>query len=302
MALDPYIDSVVLGPIVLPPPGMSGHAWMDASPSVKVDEKKATGKNGARMTLQGEENADVTIRCQLNGNGSAFLLAAASVIRELKKAMLAGPLQVTHIQAEACDIGSVQITEIPGGLKPSGGKVTFELKGKGWSASSTQTKGCQLFLLIGSTDKSTSGEVTKWETFLTAQGYYAGPIDGAFGSAVDTATRAFQTAKAILVDGIVGPQTFGEAAKLGYVIPAPKTCGSATKTPKKAEENTEPFGPSADEFYAEQAAKNAAKEARAAALAEWEKNGTVPNERGEGLDSDSSYDPYAKAMNEGGAP
>lgn len=306
MALDPYLNTVKLGAITLPPPGMSGHAWLSVSPKIKVDEKKASGKNGSRLTLQGDDNYEVSVTCQINDARPAAVKLIASTVLELVRAMRVGPVQVVHVNAEACDVGSVQLLEIPGGIKPSGGKLTIELKGKGWSAASATTTGCQLFLLIGSTDKSTSGEVTKWETFLTAQGYYTGAIDGVFATAVDTATRAFQTAQAILVDGIVGPQTFGAAAALGYTKPAPKTCGSVTKTPTKAESDAW-YGAQADKaasdaWYAEEARKATRNAARAATLAEFEKQGVAPNERGEGLPDDWDYDPYAKAFDEGGAP
>lgn len=309
MALDPYLNTVKIGPVTMPPQGLSGHAWISITTKVKVDEKKSSGKDGSRLTLQGEDTAECVIDCTINDSRPATMRVLAGVLGELNKLKRVGPQQVSHVNAEAQGVGSMQITEIPDGIKPNGGKITIQIKGKGWSADSATTQGCQLFLLYGSTDKSTSGEVTKWQTFLNSNYDNVDPsllvpiaVDGIFGTETKNATLEFQTSQAILVDGIVGPQTFGAAAKFGYVIPAPKTCGSVTKTPKKAAETTEEFGPSADEFYAEQARKDAAKAARAAALEEWAKNGTPPNERGEGLPDDFNYDPYAEAMNEGGAP
>lgn len=310
MALDPYLNTVVIGPITLPPPGLSGHAWLKVSPGMKVDEKSSTGKDGNRITLQGRDNAEVSLMCQINDSRPAAMRLLAGTVNELLDLMEKGPAAVSHINAEATKIGSVQLLKLADGIVPSGGKLTITLTGKGWSADSAKTKSCQLYLLKGSTDKSTSGEVTKWQTFLTAQGYYTGPINGLFGTADDTATRAFQTATGAQVDGIVGPETFGKAAALGYTLPTPKTCGSVTKTPTKAESDAW-YGAQADKaaakaasdaWYADQADKAARNAARAAAIEEMQRNGVAPNERGEGLPEDYNWDPYADAYNEGGAP
>lgn len=48
---------------------------------------------------------------------------------------------------------------------------------------------------------------------LTTLGYNPGPVDGIFGPLTEAAVKAFQTDRKITVDGIVGPQTWGEIAK-----------------------------------------------------------------------------------------
>jgi peptidoglycan hydrolase-like protein with peptidoglycan-binding domain len=55
---------------------------------------------------------------------------------------------------------------------------------------------------------STDPAVRDLQEALKALGYDPGPIDGTFGSATETAVKAFQQAKGITVDGIVGKVTW----------------------------------------------------------------------------------------------
>lgn len=50
--------------------------------------------------------------------------------------------------------------------------------------------------------------VTKVQYLLTKLGYDPGGIDGTFGSLTESAVKAYQTAKSLVVDGIVGPATW----------------------------------------------------------------------------------------------
>ncbi|SDO01772.1 N-acetylmuramoyl-L-alanine amidase [Acetanaerobacterium elongatum] len=54
---------------------------------------------------------------------------------------------------------------------------------------------------------SRGDEVTKIQTNLKKWGYYAGNIDGIFGSQTEQAVRAFQKKNGLTVDGIAGPKT-----------------------------------------------------------------------------------------------
>ena len=55
---------------------------------------------------------------------------------------------------------------------------------------------------------STEPEVRDLQEALKALGHDPGPIDGVFGSRTEDAVRAFQQAKGIAVDGIVGRVTW----------------------------------------------------------------------------------------------
>ena len=60
-------------------------------------------------------------------------------------------------------------------------------------------------------------EVSHWQTFLRGQGFTLSTT-GDFDQFTDVATRSFQKRYHLDADGIVGNQTFGQAAKLGFEI------------------------------------------------------------------------------------
>ena len=49
--------------------------------------------------------------------------------------------------------------------------------------------------------------VLEVQQLLAQAGHSPGPIDGIFGSLTETAVRAFQTARSLLVDGVVDQAT-----------------------------------------------------------------------------------------------
>ncbi|MDR1130813.1 MAG: spore cortex-lytic enzyme [Oscillospiraceae bacterium] len=54
---------------------------------------------------------------------------------------------------------------------------------------------------------SSGGTVSQIQTVLKDQGFYTGSVDGAFGSATETAVKNFQKARGLTADGKVGPAT-----------------------------------------------------------------------------------------------
>jgi peptidoglycan hydrolase-like protein with peptidoglycan-binding domain/TPR repeat protein len=55
-----------------------------------------------------------------------------------------------------------------------------------------------------------SGPVRVLQRHLAAAGFPPGPIDGRYGRLTDQAVRRFQAARHLQVDGVAGPQTFGQ--------------------------------------------------------------------------------------------
>lgn len=95
-----------------------------------------------------------------------------------------------------------------GTAAPADGLVTDEVDGDMQTTSTTappQTAACSIttVLKVG----SSGDEVTCLEQQLSAAGYLTAAADGTFDDTTDTAVRAYQSAFALEVDGIVGRQT-----------------------------------------------------------------------------------------------
>lgn len=58
-------------------------------------------------------------------------------------------------------------------------------------------------------------DVERWQQFLIEQKLLPDAADGRFSQSTDAATRAFQSAHQLKVDGVVGNKTFGVAMQLG---------------------------------------------------------------------------------------
>jgi len=61
---------------------------------------------------------------------------------------------------------------------------------------------------------ATGGAVEDIQRLLKAKGFDPGPVDGGFGPRTTAAVVAFQTAKGLAADGIVGPQTWARLRAL----------------------------------------------------------------------------------------
>ena len=66
---------------------------------------------------------------------------------------------------------------------------------------------------------STGEDVRYLQQSLTKLGYNPGPIDGIFGSKTETAVKSFQKAKGLVVDGIVGNNTWTAIGKALQIPP-----------------------------------------------------------------------------------
>lgn len=73
--------------------------------------------------------------------------------------------------------------------------------------------------------------VRAWQAFLNTQGAQLGTPDGRFGLLTQTATIAFQTARGLRVDGIVGPTTITVARALGLGTAAAPELGGILAVP-----------------------------------------------------------------------
>ncbi|MFC9242630.1 peptidoglycan-binding protein [Streptomyces sp. NPDC057136] len=77
---------------------------------------------------------------------------------------------------------------------------------------------------------STGPQVTAIQRLLTTQGYEPGAADGEFGPATKSAAQAFQQARGLTADGIVGPKTWTALLSAGTTPPLSQgSSGDAVK-------------------------------------------------------------------------
>ena len=81
---------------------------------------------------------------------------------------------------------------------------------------------------------SRGGGVRCLQTTLNALGYNSGPVDGIFGGVTFRAVLAYQRAKGLFVDGLVGPQTGTALGIWGRSSSAPTTPAPAAPAPGAA--------------------------------------------------------------------
>ncbi len=116
------------------------------------------------------------------------------------------------------------------------GEVTDIVDGDQETTSTTappQTAACSITEVLKT--GSSGDQVACLEQQLAAAGYLTAPADTTFDASTDTAVRAYQTAKALEVDGIVGRQT-AQAMGIwaGPLGPMPATNDDCPSTPRGA--------------------------------------------------------------------
>lgn len=245
-------DVVQLGDLTLPPNPRYGVASLELTRSIKDDDKGGAGRPAAKQTTIEIAAAEGTLTLRF---AERIWPLVEPIVRALQPGT--GPYPVNHPNADLYKVASLKITGIEKALSWDAYRIgSFSLRVKevplAPNASST------LLLKQRKTDatvaKETDGkgprEVSRWQEFLVSRGPAIGDllkpegVDGIFGPHTAASTRAFQAAEGALVDGIVGPETFGEAAKYGYAPPPPsKALGAgSTSTAGAAKDKTGEWG------------------------------------------------------------
>lgn len=124
------------------------------------------------------------------------------------------------------------------GFEPSrSGPVTLSApRGSGVSSVEDITTDRTTFLRSGASGSA----VEDLQRKLKEAGFDPGAIDGKFGPATQAAVRAYQQAKGLQVDGIVGPETRASLLGQPYTRPSQPGGGSPQTPPAGGADNTPP--------------------------------------------------------------
>jgi CHAT domain/D-alanyl-D-alanine carboxypeptidase/Putative peptidoglycan binding domain len=146
--------------------------------------------------------------------GSLYLPGSATFAkRTLELLDLLAPEQA-QVSAEAADSDAMKFIQVAG-LGALGEVSNLNAN----HTNSNQTSETEMHVLkLGSIDNSKSNLVARWQNFLRGQGYTSAQSTSAFDQETEQATRAFQRKHKLDVDGVVGNQTYGKAAELGFEL------------------------------------------------------------------------------------
>lgn len=244
-------DVVQLGDLTLPPNPRYGVASLELTRSIKDDDKGGAGRPAAKQTTIEIAAAEGTLSLRF---AERIWPQVEPIVRALQPG--AGPYSVMHPNADLYGVASLKITGIEKPLTWDAYRIgSFSLRVK--EVPLAPNAASTLLLKVPKTDasvaKETDGkgprEVSRWQEFLATRPASIASLNtdgvcGRFTAATAAATRAFQTAEGALVDGIVGPETFGKAAKYGYAPPPPsKALGAgSTSTAGAAKDKTGEWG------------------------------------------------------------
>ncbi|MFE7749129.1 peptidoglycan-binding protein [Streptomyces sp. NPDC057428] len=110
---------------------------------------------------------------------------------------------------------------------------TYYMQLVGGSGTSSGSDGLTFGSYTTQSAGSTGAQVKAVQTLLNQQGYEAGSVDGAFGAATTSAVQAFQTARGLLADGVVGAKTWTALLSAGTTETLVK--GSSGDTVKRVQ-------------------------------------------------------------------
>ena len=244
-------DVVQLGDLTIPPNPRRGTASLVLTRKIKEDDKGGAGRPAAKQTTVAIDPAEGTLSVSFV---ESLWPQMEPIVRALQPGT--GPFTVGHPNADLYGVASLKITGIEKPLTWDANRIgSFSLKVKEVPLAATSAG--HLLLKVPKTDATVSAEtsglgpreVSRWQEFIAARPAAIASLNtdgvcGRFTAATAAATRAFQTAEGALVDGIVGPETFGKAAKYGYKPPPPvKALGAGgTSTAGAAKDKTGEWG------------------------------------------------------------
>jgi hypothetical protein len=216
-------DRGAIGGFKFPPVERAGTMSVSCTGSIDVDEKKKAGAATSTSTVQSQMSHDVTVTLEWNNE---HWDAIEPTIRGLMPDGL--PRDIDHPKAQIYGVTSVLLKKV-GDLEiaPGGGRGKITFSGSSWTPKPTTS--VPVVLKIG----SKGAEVTRWKAFLRSTPTNDANVSAGdlFDASAETATKTFQAAERLTVNGIVASETFTAASKYGYTPPKPLGTGSVTKTP-----------------------------------------------------------------------
>ncbi len=187
--------------------GSSGY-FLSSNPNPNVVQANVSG-NAVTLTGLNAGSVSVSICAQSGGCNTLPVTVTGATTTVTTPVTTTTPTTNASVLAEIKSMQS-QLTQILSAIQTMQTRLTQ--LAAAYSAPSTQgtvtatPTGGYTFVGFLSLD-STGAEVTELQKFLTAKGFYAGPITGTFGPLTESAVKLYQAAHGIPSVGYVGPST-----------------------------------------------------------------------------------------------